>query len=48
MSAPECGPGLLPLLYTESEEHDGVEDCPGAVGKITKAYVSTAFLRTRV
>ena len=46
MSAPEYRPWLLPFLYAESEEHDRVEDCPGAVGEISRAHISIAILRT--
>ena len=39
MPPPECRPWLLPFLYSEREEHYGVEDCPGAVGEVARSAV---------
>lgn len=40
MSSPELGPWLLPFLDAESQEHDRVKDCPGAVGEVSGDLIS--------
>lgn len=48
MAAPEDGEGLRPRLEAQKEEHDGVEDDPGAVGHVAWKTLVLDVLEDRV